>query len=378
MSFDLEVWSVRPAGNGHFASSAGWRADAQCWSLERHKGVLQVWKSDIVRAEDIPDGIDGALAGIAFLTRITAAGELTKSFLAKAGKAGKDLARACHGVVFDPQTGNLSTPAGVKRFLPTLSEATFPITELSWWTLECEPFGPEGVRATVALLERLLPEALPRRYGLWEPPQHIYTPTGREASAEFLHNHVQEVVVWYPARPVLAVHLQATKRPGPTRLGFRANRMSIAVEASVLAQPGWQAQLRRVWHELAKRLRPFYGDVRTLAGYRRGAAIGSGTELHPVDRSWWRGLPSAPASAVVLGPDYQRHWPGFLAAAALKDGLAFLESAGWKGPAAYAVPPRLTQPALSPAVWPLRLDAPMADRGLYADVWPFEGPLSGA
>lgn len=284
--------------------------------MEQSRGLLEVWKSDKVGAEDVREDIASLLPGIEFLTRITISGDPPKAFFAKSWTLARKLAVECHGVLFDPQTGNLLTPTGVKRFLPTKREETFSITSLSWWSLDQAVCEPTGIERFVATIERLLPEGLPRRYGLWEPPQHVYAKNGRDSFVDFLKEHIHEVIVWYPSRPVLSVSLERPNSTGPTRLGFRTCRLNVDIETSAFEQPGWETHVRRVWHELSELMRPFYGDVRVLAGYSKvggGLAVGPGAEQHPVKSWWWRGIPSSTPNAMVLGPIYQRLWPSFTA-----------------------------------------------------------------
>ncbi len=246
MSIDLEVWSVRPTSAASFLSSAEWRADAHCWSHEQHRGKVQIWKSDRVEFEDIPKEIAETLIGIEFLTRITVSGSASKILVARANSFAKQLAVACHGVIFNPQTDSIVTPSGVKRFLHPRREATFAISSLSWWTLSTALFDQTGIEQLVASIERLLPEALPRRFGLCEPPQHVYAKTGREYFVGFLREHADKLVVWYPTRPVLSVVLQSPNPVGPARRGFRANHLRIDIETSAFDQPGWESQCRRL------------------------------------------------------------------------------------------------------------------------------------
>ena len=179
MSIDLEVWSVRPASAASLLSSAEWRADDHCWSIEERRGQVQVWKSDRVQLEDIQEDIARILPGIEFLTRITVSGNASKALLDRASSVAKQLAVSCHGVVFDPQTDVIVTPTGVKRFLSPKREATFAITSLSWWTLDTAVCEQAGIQRFVTLIERLLPEAL---RGAMAPGSHRSTPMLRQGA----------------------------------------------------------------------------------------------------------------------------------------------------------------------------------------------------
>jgi hypothetical protein len=163
--------------------------------------------------------------------------------------------------------------------------------------------------------------------------------------------------------------------------------MTLGVEDAVVQQPGWPEQLRRTWLALCQLSRPFYGDVRTLTGYRRsrnGALwIGPETERHPVKAWWWRGLPTTIGHAAVLGPPYAELWPSFKEAAEEIDGFWFLSKSDWTGSEDVAqlvggVPDRLKAPDEPPEMVngaPAELiERPREED--YARVWPFPKPPS--
>lgn len=167
--------------------------------------------------------------------------------------------------------------------------------------------------------------------------------------------------------------MQAADPAGPITLGFRSHWTQIVVETSVLDQPGWGTQLRLLWRSVSKLLQPFYGDVRTLHSWTwHGARLGGNREAqsHPVTGWWWRGLPTTPASAVVIGPHYQRIWPDLVANGAHEDGLVFVDQSDWRNPATYVVPAELTQQKQEGLLFIDR----QQDRSHFAVVWPFDGP----
>jgi hypothetical protein len=189
-----------------------------------------------------------------------------------------------------------------------------------------------GLDEFINLLDRMLPEALPKRYGLYEPPQNVLSETGIEHFLSFLQEHLDQVVVWYPHRPVTNVSIYCTSRWGATRHGFRTNYVRVGVEARALEQPGWNTALNDFWIAASQTIRPFYGDARTLKGFiRRGATYGSDmeTDFHPVKGPWWSGIPNAFGHAVVLGDPYLALWPRFKDVAQVTNDLAFISTDDW-------------------------------------------------
>lgn len=377
MSHDLTIWTVEPRlPLDTLPRTNEWRADANGWSLAAGSWQLVISGPHRVEPDDMPEGVPGLLPGIGHLFELTlepigapAAAYKLQQQVAKA------IAKACHGVVHDPRTDTFELPGGIKRFSPPTGGTTFSVLALSWW-FERGVFTEEArIGEFLALLTRQLPEALPKRYGDFEPPQHRLEETGLDHLVGFLRETPSKpggLVVWYPSRPVVDVTISHV--PDPTahgRMGLRMHRVSLEFEAQVLEQPGWEKALSDLWMAMSEFLQPFYGDVRTLSGFeRRGGRVmcSRDTELHPV-RSWfWRGLPATPGHAMVLGPTYASLWPEAVAIARGAAGLQFIDAGSWRESARVPleVPAHLTQ-----FIDPARGDTDIAR---YAADFPFERP----
>jgi hypothetical protein len=68
MSYDLQVWSVRPLQQNAFRHPEMWLTKSASWTLERKDWQIVVSSSDKVETEDIPDEINMLLPGILRLT----------------------------------------------------------------------------------------------------------------------------------------------------------------------------------------------------------------------------------------------------------------------------------------------------------------------
>ncbi len=377
MSYSLDIWSVHPVAlPDALPQPDAWNRSGDAWARAGGAWQIVVEPSVKVEAEDIPEAVLPALPGIAFLTRLNlepiAAPASAHTLIQRAARA---MARHAFGVVYDPQASLLTAPSGVKRVAGLSNEATLSVISLNWWFLDGPLLADDGVERLVGLLASLLPEALPRRYGLFEPPAFRYQEQGRDAFAHFLQQHLDAFVVWYPSRPVSSVAIEARPGNGVEPRGFRACTFSIQVEAAACGLPGWEPALRRAWKALSLFIEPFYGDVRTLHGLvRSGGTVGytGQSELHPVTGAWWNGVPRRLGHAVVLGPPYQDAWPAFRQHAEVSGNLWFASTPLWDDPADLSrfcgtAPRRLQQPT---APWiPF---APPHRR--YPRGWPLSGP----
>jgi hypothetical protein len=192
----------------------------------------------------------------------------------------------------------------------------------------------EGLGRFVDLLAAHVPEALPRRYGSFEPPEFTFAEQGRDHFIQFLHAEATDFVVMYTTLPALGLTLNLQDRTGHGPHGFVANHLQIDFDRKALAQPGWATGLSRFWRAVSLLLEPFYGDVRTLTGYeRRGALlwVPRDAENHPVDGPFWAGLPAGSAHALVLGNPYSRLWPAPNAADRQDGALRFATVEDWIG-----------------------------------------------
>lgn len=304
MSYDLHVWSVeRPSVPDALPRTAGWHPNGDLWSAGARSWQVVVGPVGELDSEDVPGHLQPALPGIRYLIELNleplAAPPAGYALLRRAARA---IARQAHGVIVDPQSETVELPKGIKRYTPARA-ARVDVVMLSCW-FRRELVDHDHFDGLVALIERRLPEALPRRYGLFEPAPHRYAQTGREHFVTFLSDHARDFVVWYPRRPVVYVNLGLHRTVGPTRHGFRSHCMSIEVDRVVLEQPGWQRALRDFWIALAASLDSFYGDVRTLRGGETMAGAYFPGGGHPIPNGWWPGIPKGSAHAVLLGEPY--------------------------------------------------------------------------
>ena len=334
MSYDIQIWSVHAVSPSSVLSEADkWHQEGNSWVSATRNWQIVVSASAQVFPEDVPEELARMLPGIGYLTELNLEPiSAPKSARKLLRTVSRRLARGAHGVILDPQTDTLATPTGVKRYRQQPRDERFSILALSWWFTDGPLLTSAGLGEFIDLLERMLPEAMPRRYGLYEPPQHLYSEAGKECFLSFLWDHPAEIVVWYPHRPVMGVSILGSPRWGMTPQGFRANTVSIEIEAKALEQPGWATALDRFWRAASQRIQPFYGDIRTLDGFvRMGGSYGSDmdTDFHPVKGPWWIGIPRACGHAAVLGEPYLALWPSFVEAAQIVDGLAFLSTDDW-------------------------------------------------
>jgi len=381
LSYDLQIWSVRPFERAFIdqGKRSNGSAGKDC-TIGGTGWQIVINASDKVLPEDLDAEVSALVPGIGYLTELNLEGKATSEAAKLLQSTAKAIAKRTHGVVVDPQSDSVLTPAGVTRFIVPKKEKTFSVLNMSWWFLNDVMFKTEARQAFLSLLGKLLPEALPKRYGEYEPPQHVFANTGVEHLEQFMKRHLDDVMVWYPNRPVTGVHVSCPKLLGGSERGFRTNYLEIQIESAVLAQPGWPENLRLVSRQMTFLLRPVYGEVRTEGGYMRsGGSVWVGPEsiqqTYPfTTRSWfWRGIPRKLGHAVVLGKEYQRLWPGFVEKATTEKGFAFASTPDWSknvdlSKIVGSAPKEVT----------LLPGEGMGRGQKYPRLWPFERPFGAA
>jgi hypothetical protein len=368
MSYDLQIWSTRCFEQSALGKSV--RTSGSDWQV-----VIN--DSDRVETEDIEEEVSKLLPGIRYLTELNLEGNANAQAAKTLHVVARTIAKQTHGVVVDPQSSSIVTPAGVARFITPKKEKTFSVLEMSWWFLNDTMLKSNGRKAFLSLLEKTLPEALPKRYGDYEPPQHVFAETGISHLERCLAKKLDSVMVWHPTRPVTGLSVSCPKPLGSSEQGFRSNRVEIQVEVAALAQPGWAEQLQRFWRQLTFLLQPIYGEVRTKGGFiRSGGSVwvtpASIKSSYPLTtRSWfWRGIPRKLGHAVVLGKEYQRLWPDFVKAATMEQGFAFASTPDWSDDADLRQVVGAAPKAIS-----LHPGEGMGLKQKYPEAWPFNPPF---
>lgn len=380
MSYDLEIWSAkRPILHEALPADKGWQGSEDYCALERTTWQIVCGSPSRVLPEDVPEQVSVCLPGISYLTEMVlepiGGPESAKKEMFQVANR---IAKSSHGIVLDKQTGELSTPRGVKRYRVEPRPERFGVLKLGWWFLDDILMSREGVVGLIDVFSAYMPEALPRRYGLYEPPMHLLGEDGQEHLAKFLADNIDNAPVLYPHRPFVGLGVACTSERQHPGLGFRCNRLSVECEASVVDQPGWQEGLRRFWLAMCDYLGSFYSEARTLQGFvRMGATYGSDmkTDIHPI-RSWfWRGIPRELGHAAAIGEPYIGLWPEAVEAGHRVGDFVILDAGQWTdGNNLVADPPDDIRQAWTPAYTNHRGGWSVNWVTDYPQAWPFERP----
>jgi len=371
VSYDLRIWTTLQPKPGELAGA--WEAPRAV--AEGRGWLVNASAAAQVAAEDIPEEIAHALPGIAYLIELNLepfdAPALAHTQLRKIAK---QIATACHGVIEDPQAESMTLGTRVRRLAPLGRSDEATLLKMGFWYESGPMTSAEAAGDLLDLLSRYLPEAVPARYGEFEPPQFRLDRDGRTALTKFMRQHWHEMAVYYPSPPVAHVQISHPEKIGPSPHGYRSGHVAIDVDLDALQQPGWRVALTRAWRELVRFVQPLYADVRHLQRYTRARGrywIRPTTEQHPICSWWWTGVPAGSVYAMAIGKPYIDLWPEFGATAEQLGSVLAQIALDWRAGA-----PALTPPTIPPRIRQPQPEFNINSNRKYPAEWPFAPPRS--
>jgi hypothetical protein len=303
MSYDLRIYTIKKQKFNGIKNQLNAVAHKNEFILPIKDHQVVITKETPIEDEDIPTQISGELPGLKYLIEcnlqpITSNPKHIKELIGIA----KIITKEGTGVIEDQQSGEIILPSGINRVLEIEKTERFSIVELSWWFNDNSILEKNNLKQLLETIERYLPEALPRRYGEYEPPKEKFKDI--DTFCDYFISHSKESVVWYPTKPVVAAGLRFPEFIGPTSRGYRFGHFSISIDSAVLDMPGWPTTIERLFKNVSEVLNPFYGDIYIIKNYIRGrnTLFSDGkTERHPISSWWWNGIPRERGVGLLIG-----------------------------------------------------------------------------
>lgn len=363
MSYDLVVWTrgLALAFNQLLADEGFCPMSSDHWEFTSKNWMISA-SIDPVEDDDIPDDIYSRIRGVTHQVSIhVMPGDAPASAKTKARRLARAMAEAGQGAFQDLQSDQLSIAKSaranpINTVRREAAENSQAILSLAWYMNHSDVMKSEGVNRLLDVLARYLPEALPRRYGPYEPLRFKYAEMGR---AHFVETYCEDPgTSIYCSLPAISLSLPSFAH-GHRKIGaekrYWANEVRIELDAKILDDSVWAAHLPKAFMAISRCLCPFYGEARKLRGYRisRNGALFFQTrdvpetadgmsESSPVS-AWWDGIPRTPAIACVIGDPYLGLWSDRMGWKDL-DGLSYFQSMVWDQEASgYNIPGALAQ-----------------------------------
>ena len=277
MSYDLNIWSRQKI-----------ETKQKIFNIDEY--IITIEETVNVENEDIPIDVMLSLSEIKYLTSLHLQPYTNeKKIIDKAIKYAKKLAKEFDGVVENPQLANEVMLVNKRK---TFTQATRDAEIISiCWYVDCQESLSNKLAYFIEILEKYLPQALPRRYGSYEPPQFKYSETGKEHLIKFLNDEHSPVI--YCTKPITYIFLSDAYIENQ-RLeieDYRCNKIEIELLKEAYLEPNWQYAIKKLFKEVAKLFKPFYAEI-------------IDEEESMVCSWWWKGIPKKKGDPIIIGEPY--------------------------------------------------------------------------
>lgn len=337
MSYDIDIWSCLPLDHAkpslielgfHESGGHAFTLLGKTWQISLHQSRAE--------PEDVPDSVMAYQPGLAYFTSVVlepiGAPAAAHAQLKRAIKA---IVANTKGVAEDKQLSTFVVPPGHARFKPPKRQPRerFDMLQLSWWFNHDRFLDAAEAESLLKTLGRYIPEAVPYRFGLFEPPQFKTEETGLGKLAGMLAGG--EMVVCYTKKPVCGAAFGFYKSGmarGFGKLLYRTSYINLEFDAAVLDQPEWQSHLPTTWRALCGVIGPFFSDVRIIKDLiTSGAtyAVDGKSEHHPISAGWWDGVPDLNCLAMAFGGKFAEAWPNGMSFGQRAASCVYLEPETW-------------------------------------------------
>jgi hypothetical protein len=248
MSYDVQVF-----GRRQVELSADFVAGSPGLVLGRDGRVLRGRRATYsftvdgpfeVEPEDVPEEVLAHVLEPRWMWAILVEGS-SQAEIPHAVKFAKRLAKAVEGAALDQQTGEVRAKVGSRATVAPPKDTRIDLLELHWYAFaDAAPSDP--VDDWTELCGRYLPEALPRRYGEYEPLQHRLDRDGPEVLRELVR--MDEDPFFSATKPCL---------DGSFFRNDDILTIRLSLHESAVRDPGWQAAARRLFVAYAERRAAF-------------------------------------------------------------------------------------------------------------------------
>lgn len=318
MSYDLAVYTREALGPPELAqliASVGTlavehAADGSCTVLRgaRRNYSFTVEGPDEVQAEDLPEEVTATLLGARYLWSVAVEGT-TASEIPHAVRFARRLAQALDGAVVDQQTDEIWSRSKSRAIAKPEREDRVSIVEVDLYCL-AEEVVAGVIDAFLDAAAKCLPEALPRRFGGYEPLQGKYDEVGRDGFKAAWA--AEDMFFLFKGSGVCSGG--SLSPPPASRFSGKYWNLSLTFHAAPLQQPEWRDGLRALVLSLVDELPVFYGSAEVVRGWIwSGRTLWADGEtedsIRPVLRrpDRWAGLPPAPTWWTYLGAPYAEY-----------------------------------------------------------------------
>lgn len=268
-----------------------------------------------VEDEDVPIEVTAVLPDAAKMFQILVEGT-QEAEIPHGVRFARKLAKACHGVVMDEQTSEVWPQPRTSRVPPNVEEKRDQRDVWISWLLLEEDLPVNFLDRYLRIAQELLPEALPVRFGKYEPLQFRFDTTDEEVFInEYYNDESNGWDLYYKNPPPITYG----KIEGPQlSRGNPFTQIRLVADGHALADDALTAALRRFFITVATELGAVYGSAELESGedvQRRPFLRGQWVGFPPYPMWWvWAGPRLVPEIGQFLEPEASEHTGGLFRA----------------------------------------------------------------
>jgi hypothetical protein len=329
LSHDLEiVTSIKPVHSllekfiatrnnltiqGKLGSDAG---NVIVYRKERNALVasFEVWGPSKAESEDLEESVVSIVQPPRWVTQISVPAGGEKDDRTSAEELARYIAERCTGVVYDPQVAAVTWPKVIdQRRSMRSQEERIRLVKLDWYLPKGQ--ASESMAHTLLrCLREICPEALPVRFGSYEPLQGRMEPNEDDPFLKaFREECLREVgggLFFQCKSPCFAGHIFTPRKKVVEESPILQEvHVSLDFDGRVLQTKGeWCDKIVTLFGDLAKYLKAFYACAyieRGVIASRRGLGYDGESEHYPLPRGRWVGVPSTPTWLSWFGGPYK-------------------------------------------------------------------------
>jgi hypothetical protein len=290
--------------------------------------VCEVNGPHAAEADDFADELAAACLAPHWMIQISVPYSTPKANISHARSLARWLAEQNAGAAFDPQEDALVWPRGSSKRVPRrAADEITTVLALEWFLAPSR--WEAAPHRLLYLARRLCAEALPTRYGQWEPLQHRFDPERPEEFERFLVEN--DDAFWHASRPSFGGSCfgpNAEKYALPEEEPQRIAHIGINFDGRVIASDHrWLETVVDLFSAVAADVGAFYAAAQVETGWtvtrnnRLLASASTDTGEHFLRRRLWQGLPPVPVWLSWYGSPYRELVAPFVRPEALESAV---------------------------------------------------------
>lgn len=286
---------------------------SQNWHILRGKKASYCFTLEgpyVVEPEDVPHEVTAAVLGAGVMYSILVEGSDSGS-IPHAVRFTKRLAKEGNGAAQDLQTDEVWPKTSNRGTAKPERNTNIDAVEVRWYHLMDE-IRDDFPQRHLDLARQYLPEALPKRFGAYEPAQGNLARDGDQAFIDAFAGEYGASIFGVGTFPVFnsSFHgiFSGNKKHDHWNRKGDVQSVSISIHREVLDDPQWRDTFHRFFLAVARELRSFYASAEVNPGYLwNGRTLWSGKSEWFYTQSGsgrWKGLTDRPVWWAWFAPIY--------------------------------------------------------------------------